>query len=103
MPSLKNATVTTIYSVDHTDVEQLIKEVYGHTYEIMPMEEVGSSQYAATYDQNVQAAELDKWQVEEIAGLLQGTPEQFMLGTILQDMCNNGFIDAGRYSIKVTW
>ena len=102
MPLLKNATIKTVIFVHHNDVEQLIKEVYGHEYEIMPMEEVGSSQYAATYEQTVESGELEPWQLEEIDSLKQGDPKQFILGTILQDLCNNGHITAGYYSISVT-
>ena len=103
MPSLKNATTKVVITVNYNDVEQLIKEVYGHEYEIMPMEEVGSSHHAATYEQIVEASELADWQAEDLETLKQGEPDMYILGTILQDLCNNGYIKPGHYSISVTW
>jgi hypothetical protein len=100
---LKGADVKTIISVDYGDIETLIKEVYGHFYEIMPMEEVGSSQYAATYSIDVRICKLGEYGLEELQSLLEGKPEQRILSTIMQDLANKGHLDAGEYIIDVNW
>lgn len=96
-------TEKTIISVDCYDVEQLIKKIYGHQYEIMPMEEVGSSQYAATYTQLVEKRELEFDEPDSIKALKDGKPNQYCLNAILCDMCNNGHIAKGEYIIEVNW
>jgi len=92
-----------IISCDHSDLELLIKEVYHCDYEIMPMEEVGSSQYAATYPIHVKAENLDGYQTENIQSLIDKKPNQFILGDIMTHLCNQGIIEEGEYVIDVNW
>jgi hypothetical protein len=100
---LKGTEVKTIISVDYSDIETLIEEVYGHFYEIMPMEEVGSSQYAATYDMNVRTGKIDSSQLKVLQSLIDGNPKHQSLHTIMQDLANKGHLDVGEYIIDVNW
>ena len=102
-PIKLECTKKVVFATDYSDVENLIKKVYGHDYEIMPMEEVGSSQYAATYTQNVSKMQLSDHEVEEVNGLRNGKPHMFSLNAILSDMCNMGYIEPGEYIIDVNW
>jgi hypothetical protein len=88
---------------DYNDIEKIILEEYGHQYEIMPMEEVGSSQYAAVYEVNVSQGELVLYQREYLDNLKQGRPDPFCLVDIMQDLCNKGKLEAGSYIIDVSW
>ena len=85
------------------DIEEIILEEYGHHYEIMPMEEVGSSQYAAVYEVGVSQGELDEYEQGYIDNLKQGRPDQYCLWAIMQDLCNKGKLEAGSYIIDVSW
>ena len=100
---LKNATKKTTIHVDYSDVEDLIKEVYGHPYEIMPMEEVGSSQYSAAWDLTVHKEALTGYEEEELDTLKTGKPSHFIIHTILKDLCNRGHMEEGEYSMSINW
>lgn len=92
-----------VVKCEYQDLESLIKHIYGHEYEIMPMEEVGSSQYNATYDLTVSKDKLSQDEVENIQSLRLGRPIPYMLGDILTDLCNRDIIDSGEYIINVSW
>ena len=92
-----------IIKCDYTDLEKVILDHYGHDYDIMPMEEVGSSQYSAVYKRTVSKGELDEYDMTDIWDLERGERRQFTLNSILTDLCNKGIIDAGEYYIDVNW
>ena len=98
-----NCETKTLISTDYKDIEKLIKEVYGVEYEILPMEEVGSSQYAATYSMTASKGELDEYDQEEIDSLIDGKPHQYILSAIMNDLCNKGHVPEGEYVIEVNW
>jgi hypothetical protein len=100
---LKNYEIKTVISVDHTNLEELIADVYGTEYEIMPMEEVGSSQYAATYTKNVKKGSLNDDEKVIIQKLVDDSPIKYSLDTIMKDLCNNGHLAEGEYIIDVSW
>lgn len=97
---LLNYEIKSVVKVDYHDVENLIRETYGHDYEIMPMEEVGSSQYAATYDVDVDGEVEDE---EGLQSLIDGKPEQWILRDIMNDMCRRNMIPKAEYIIGVNW
>jgi len=92
-----------IISTDYNELETLIKKEYGHLYEIMPSEEVGSSQYAATYTQYVSKGKIDDYSAEEFDIFKSTGKGMFILSTILQDMCNQDLLEPGEYIIDVNW
>lgn len=100
---LKNYTKKVIIEVDHYHLETLIREIYGQDYEIMPYEEVGSSQYAATYNIDVKKSKLDEYDLSRIEKLKTGNPESYSLRAIMTDMCNREIIEDGSYVIGVNW
>lgn len=92
-----------IISCDCGDIEAVILKEYNTVYEIMPMEEVGSSQYAATYSQTVTKTPLDEYELEELNSIQAGKPDQFILSTIMRDLGNKGLLEEGEYVIEVNW
>jgi spore germination protein GerM len=100
---LRNYKWKSVISVDHTILEELIEEVYGVEYEIMPMEEVGSSQYAAKCIRDVKRGKLKTNEKSLIKKLVKGSPIKYSLGTIMKDLCNNDYIVEGEYIINVSW
>jgi hypothetical protein len=77
--------------------------VYGTEYEIMPMEEVGSSQYNAKYIKNVKKGSLNDDEKAIIQKLVDDSPIKHSLDTIMKDLCNNGYLVEGEYIIDVSW
>lgn len=88
---------------DYSDIEKIIKEEFGHAYEIMPMEEVGSSQYAAVYEQNVSKGALDDYGQKNVEKMYAGKPPQFILSSLTTHLANLGKLEEGSYIIDVTW
>jgi hypothetical protein len=93
----------TIISCDYNEIEDIIFKHFGHRYEIMPMEEIGSSQYAAVAEYSVRETPLDEYEVENLDTLWEGKPSQYILSSILTHLCNQGLLDAGDYLIDVNW
>lgn len=85
------------------DIEELIYKEFKHCYEIMPMEEVGSSQYAAVVEYEVCKEELNEFELCTIKNLYSGTPEKYTLSEILKYMANKELIEEGSYIIDVSW
>ena len=92
-----------IISTNYNELEALIKKEYNQAYEIMPSEEVGSSQYAATYTQHVKKGELSDYDVEKFDVFKSTGKGNFILSVILQDMCNKDILEPGEYIIDVNW
>ena len=91
-----------VYIVPSSELEQYISEVYDTDYELMPSEEVGSSQYAACMKTHIQAKELEEYEKQELEEFKEGG-HQFKLNVVLQDMCNHGLLEEGIYIIEVNW
>lgn len=92
-----------IISVDYNDLEDYILASTGESYEILPMEEVGSSQYAAVYEVNVSSGELVKGEEEEWQQFRQGKKPMYALQTIMKHLSNVGLLEEGDYLIDVNW
>ena len=103
MSTKLNCQVKSIISTDYSDLEDLIKNVYSQDYEIMPSEEVGSSQYAATYTQRVKKGELCEFYREKFEEWKATGEGQFILSLIMQDLANQDLIPEGEYIIDVNW
>ena len=85
------------------DIEEFIKEVYGQVYEICPCEEVGSRQYAATYNLAVKKQELDTYELNKLETFKSTGEGMFILQTILTDLCNRDLLLPAEYVIDVSW
>lgn len=88
---------------DYIDLENFIKGVYGQLYEICPCEEVGSSQYAATYNMTIKKEELSKYDLERLEEFKSTGKGMFILRIILIDLCNRNLLLPGEYVINVSW
>lgn len=88
---------------DYSDVEEVIFKEFKNCYEIMPMEEVGSSQYAAVIEEDVRKGAIDEFEQKELESLYGGKPKQFTLSTILKHLANLELLQEGSYIIDVNW
>ena len=48
-------------------------------------------------------AELEEYKKEQLITLINGKPEQFILSTIITDLCNKNYIKQGEYIVDVNW
>lgn len=92
-----------VVSCDYSEIEKIIHNEFGHTYEIMPMEEVGSSQYAAVYEQEVSKGALNEFEQKDIEKMYAGTPAQYCLSSLTTHLANLGKLEEGSYLIDVSW
>ncbi len=92
-----------VMSCDYTEIEKIIFEEYGQLYEIMPMEEIGSSQHNEISKYSVSKRDLNEFEQEDVSRLVAGKPKQYTLNTILKDLCNKGKLEEGDYFINVSW
>lgn len=94
-----------VFSVDYTDVEAKIEEIYGHKYSIIDDEGIGSSEYNAAlisvFATNKEIVyEYDK---QELDKFKKGKTVKHILFLIFQDLCYKGYIEEGEYIIDVYW
>lgn len=91
----------TIFSVDYNAFEAFIQEVYGvEDYSFVADQEM-SNDLTKTF--RVDGSELDKWDKKDIERFIAGAGGGFMARVLLQDLCAKGIIEAGTYSINVSW
>jgi hypothetical protein len=91
----------TLRKVDYQDVDDLIAEVYGREYEIVPSEEWNNMQ---DHEVTVEKGEIDEYDQKKLNRFKNGDGiPSYMLYALLTDMCNNGHIEPGEYLISVDW
>lgn len=94
---LMNYTVKQTIHVDDADVERLIEEVYGVFYEIAAYEELHDCIKSYT----VVNRTMYDHEHEDIEKVRACNLSHYKLGTILLDLCINGYLDEGEYIITV--
>ena len=103
MPELK-CKKKTVIRVEYGDLEAFIKEIYGHTHEIVAAEEAsndstlsfsGVGEYPEDYDE-FDREDFAKWQES-------GKHWPWGTQTILEELCLAGLIEAGDYLVEIYW
>ena len=87
-----------VIEVDYNDLENVIKDYYGHDFEIVADQEVGNE---STLNIMVKKKELDKWSTKDMEEFQNTGRGNFMLYKILTDLCNNDVIEEGQYIISI--
>jgi len=91
----------TVLKVSYNDLESFIFKVYGAEYEILPGEECSSGRHKRYL---VEKEVLDEYDFERLNNWRMGEDiPDFLLHTILTDLCNNDKIEAGEYIVCVSW
>jgi len=88
---------------NYTEIERLIKETYRIRYDILEGDEIGSSQWSASYNPTLKKKKLDQWEAKELKEWKEGKTHFHMIRTLMQDMCNNGVLQPGHYAMDVSW
>lgn len=89
-----------IHTVDSYDLDAFISEHYEREFEFVADQESGNDQGHAF---NVKKDDLESWHTKDLATFREGGHPTFVAGTLLQDLCNRGFIPEGDYLVKVSW
>lgn len=107
--SMLEYTEATYKCVGYYDIEKVIDKVFefkkSNGYELMPSEEVGSSQYAPYIIKRVDG-EVDPYEADDIEEALKSKDPsklQFRLTAAMNYCCLKGEIEAGEYLISVSW
>ena len=103
MSQLKMKTKT-YYEVDYNDLEEFIRTVTGHDYEIVCNEE-SSNDSSKTY--SVTGFKSDYEKQYKLPNWVEfkntGRNKIFMLGTILNGLAEDGHIPMGEYIVDICW
>lgn len=99
-PNADIFTKETRLKCDYYDLEQLIDNYYGQEFEIPCDQECGNDTTLEFSVAPEKFMDYEKAQMKEFRESGKGT---FMLDTILSDLCNNKVIEAGKYSVRVSW
>jgi len=93
----------TVWFTDYKELEELITKTYGRDYEILASEEMGSSQYAAYWNTTVEDKPLEDYEIDDLQVWKDTGKGQFIVSTILQDMCLRKIIPEGEYAVGINW
>lgn len=98
-PKLKVKTET-VHKIDSYDLEEFIRKVTGHEYEVVVNEEWSNdSQHRFDVD-----GKLDQWSAPEWEAFkATGEAKCYRLRTILNGLIHDGHMDAGIYLVTVCW
>jgi hypothetical protein len=86
---------------DYWDIEKLIKEVYGRDYHLPMCEEKNNDSYMI-FDVEPDFKNGDS-DVEDLEKFKNGEEIMYRTDIILNDMCRQGKLAAGRYLIRICW
>lgn len=92
-----------VFTCSYNDIEAIILSHFSHRYEIMPMEEIGSSQYAAVVKFRINKGTLADYDQRNVDALKAGTPHQFSIYSILKELVNENKLEEGIYYVDISW
>ncbi|KKM17789.1 hypothetical protein LCGC14_1672220 [marine sediment metagenome] len=93
--------IKTVYEISYSDLETIIKTVYGHSVELVLEEEWGNDE---KHDIIVGAGKLDKWDLEILTDFKEtGKGTYGITRILLEDMCSGELLDPGNYLISICW
>jgi hypothetical protein len=99
-PQLK-MTTQTVTTVDYNDLETFIHDVTGQKYEIVPSEEwENDSQHRKHVDGKLMDHDKKDWESFKKG---KASTKCFILQSILDGLCAEGFLPAGDYLVTVSW
>jgi hypothetical protein len=99
--SLLELKVETVHSVDYSNLEQFVKQIYDRTIEIIALEEASNGDnLRMSVDGNLSTEEIqlfNKWVLGDPWALM------FRTNILLNKLCADGHIPKGNYLIEVFW
>lgn len=96
-------TLETTITVEYDDLNLLICKTYDVAYgyyDIVSDQETKNDSICRFI---VKKEPLDDYDQEQLDNWKSGTDYDFMTAIILNDLCNRGIIDSGKYYINICW
>jgi len=94
------ASVKTVFRTQYYDVEELIVRIYGKPYQLLADMEASNDSTIEINGVDGSDQNIDKYDIKEFK---ETGRYKHILGTLMNDLCKNGLIDKGDYSINVCW
>lgn len=94
-----NVTEESIFKVNYSEVERLIKETYGREYDLPDdMESCNDTSIEISVD-----GILGEYSFNNITKWVETGKGNYLLRSLMNDLCRIGNIDKGRYLIRISW
>lgn len=92
-----------LYEINCRDFEQFVKARYGVVDFSVAADQEERNDSAITMF--IADTPLAKWQADDLEKFRKAGKHQqsFMLGTLLQDLVNTGYLPAGKFLFEVSW
>lgn len=89
------------FEVDYSELEVMVKEVYGINYEY-PCDMECNNDTSQTFNIDGKIDDYHRMNIKEWLES-NGTKGNYMGRELLNDLCANGYIEPGKYLVKVSW
>lgn len=81
--------------ISYKDFERLVMDVYGKEYSFITGQEMGNdSDWATNVDDELSDDDMEDLEIWDVS---------YNAGTILNDLCRRGVIEAGAWVVQVSW
>lgn len=85
------------FHIDAFDMEEITQLVYGKSIEMLESANDTTHEFSVSANSAYHDKETLKKAVEE------GSLEYYQYGTILDDLCSKGYLEAGEYFLRMSW
>lgn len=91
----------TVYTIGYSEFESFIQGAYGVKNYSLVADQQGSNDSTKKF--HVKSEPLDEWSAVNLAKFKAGKHPNYITSALLQDLCNQGIIEAGTYNIDICW
>ena len=88
------------FEVDYSEFEQFVRQEYDVELEFACNQESSND---VSYTFSVDNKPLNNYDENKLSKFKAGEDPQFISHILLNDLCNRGVIEPGKYLIKVSW
>ena len=88
------------FEVDYSDLNDFISEQYDREFEIVADQELMND---VSKTVTVKRAVLNPWELKDLEEWKLTGRKNWMLYTLLTDLCNRNLIPEGKYLINISW
>lgn len=96
---MKIKTVT-LNEVDFNELNRAVSAHFGQCYEVVSDEELSND---SSKEVTVERKPLNEWEAQRVEKFRTTGKGQYLLHRLLQQMCNEGKIEPGKYLVKISW
>ena len=88
------------FEVDYDDLDDFISEQYGREFEIVADQELMND---VSKTVTIKKSVLNQWEQKDLEEWKLTGRKNWMLYTLLTDLCNRDLIPEGEYLINISW